>query len=189
MTKTARFALCVATLALTSSTGHGEPRLILDERAYWRYCLYGGPARISYQAMKEDAAKVLKERDLERRKQQVLRKLKQEGRTTDDWRKELYYPAGYLNLRLLNEVDTTPPSGDWMKPDFDDRDWSWNRKPFKMGKDFYLDGFVDHFFQIKTTYFRGSFEIPDVSRAGDLTLHLVYRGGVCAAWGLLLCVW
>ena len=170
----------LAAAVLTCSLGRAEPGLILDETAYWRCYLQGGPVRISYEAMKQDANALFTKSLLKRHERTVLRDLKKAGRKTDDWRKELRYPAGYLNLRLLNDVETSGPPAEWTRADFDDRDWSCYRKPFKMGKDFYLDGFVDHFYHIRTAYFRSTFEVPEPRPAGDLALHLVYRGGVRA---------
>lgn len=57
--------------------------------------------------------------------------------------------------------------------EFDDSAWSCCRKPCKMGKDFFWDGFITPPLQIKTAYFRGSFEVPDPGRAGELTLHRI----------------
>ena len=159
----------------------GKGTLILNTAAYWRSYLHGGPARISYEMMEKDGEKLLDGKRLKRYRERLLRKLKKEGRTTDDWRREIYYET-YWNLNLLNQpgVQTTPPPADWMEPAFDDRDWSRHQKPFKMAKDFYVDGVVDHFFQVRLACFRTTFEIPDPDQAGKLHLRLVYRGGVRA---------
>jgi len=164
-------ALVAALAPSLARAGRADENVILDERAYWRCWLHGGALRIDYEAMKADGQKVLDKRSFERLRQTVLRKLKAEGRATDDWRKEVHYPGRYLNLRLLNEVTTTPPPATWMQASFDDGDWSCYRKPFKMGKDFHLDGYVDHFFQIKTTCFRTAFEASSTAARS--------RGGTC----------
>jgi len=168
-------------VATEGKNDDGRGTLILDESAYWRCYLHGGPARISYEMMMKDGERLLKEKDLKRLEGQLRKKLVKEGGSADDWRKALRYET-YWNLDLLNlpGVETTPPAADWMKPGFDDRDWSRHQKPFKMAKDFYVDGIVDHFFQIRSAYSRTTLEIPDPARVGDLHLRLVYRGGVRA---------
>ena len=177
---TIRRKLCPAVLLFLAAAGYGDPAVLLDESAYWRSYLQGGPMRIPAEAMKRDGEMVLGKGGLERFKRQAVKDLTDQGRKADDWMKEVYYPSGYLNLQLMNKAATTPPPADWAAADFDDADWSCYRKPFKMAKDFYLDGFVDHFYHVKAAYFRSRFELPDPSAAGELRLHLTYRGGVRA---------
>ena len=178
--KTMGARLCHAVAAAACWACPARAGTLLDEAAYWRYWLQGGTMRIGYEAMKADANALFDGRQLKQHERRVRQALKKAGRKADDWRREIPYPAGYLNLRLMNDVETTPPPADWAEATFDDRDWTWSRKPFKMAKDFYLDGYVDHFYHIRNAYFRGTFVVDDPAAAGDLELHLVYRGGVRA---------
>ena len=67
-------------------TGSGQDTVLLDETAYWRYCLQGGPVRISYEAMKTDANELFSKSQLKRHERRVVRDLKKKGRKTADWR-------------------------------------------------------------------------------------------------------
>ena len=167
------------TTSQQASSVTGQAGVILDTSAYWRFYMHGGPIKIDYEAMKAVGEKLLGNtyKEMERT---IPAELKKKGRTTDDWRKEVHYPVAYLNLAPLKDRTTSSPPLDWTKADFDDSDWSCYRRPFKMGKEFLWDGYVDTAAQMKTTYFRGGFEIDEPVKAGELALRLVYRGGVCA---------
>jgi len=153
--------------------------VLLDPSAYWHYYLHGGPMKINAELLKSDGEKLLgkKYKELERSVQAALKK---KGQPADNWWNEVHYPIGYWNLERLQDAATSAPPADFSKVEFDDSDWSCYRKPFKMGKDFFWDGFTNPTLQIRTVYFRSSFELPDPDKAGELTLRLVYRGGVCA---------
>ena len=157
----------------------GQPTTVLDTTAYWHYYLHGGPVKIHADTLKNDGEKLLGPayKEVERNTRAAL---KQKGRNPDDWHTEVHYPIGYLNLERLQEATTSAPPANWAAPEFDDSDWACYRKPYKMGKDFAWDGCINPTFQIKTSYFRSSFDVPDPAKAGTMTLRLLYRGGMRA---------
>ncbi len=159
-----------------------DRNVILDNSSYWRFYLQGGRARISYEIASKDMGKTIKESGVKKLREDVLRKLKKKDEGGDEWMKELLYPGGYENLSLFNQVTSSPPAPNWMKTDFDDRDWSRYQEPFKIGQQAYTDGTVDHYYHIKFVSFRTTAEIQDPAKAGELQLRVVYRGGLRAFW-------
>ena len=177
---TTRFSVAVAVfatllaLAVIPSASAAEDTLVLDESAYWRFYLHGGRVKIFSPALAGEGEALLGKRTIERLEEKTQRALKEEGRTVEDWHTEVFYPSGYPNLRLLAQAKSSPPPADWTEPGFDEGDWTWCRKPFKMGKDVHLDGFTDQPFSIKTAFFRTHFLVPDPAKAGGPRLRLVY---------------
>jgi hypothetical protein len=152
--------------------------VVLNERAYWRSWLHGGPMKINPQALQEEADALFKKDAWDTFRQRLQAALKKQGGPPEDWYKEVLYDSPYQNLKELNKVRTSLPPADWMAPAFDDSDWCRYQKPYGTFKDFKGDGIEDHFYEIKTHCLRTTFDIPDPARTGDLALRLVYRGGV-----------
>ena len=67
--KKTRLGLCLVVILFTASAGCGEPVVILDETAYWRLWLQGGPVPIHYEALKTEGEKLLGKRQLDRYRQ------------------------------------------------------------------------------------------------------------------------
>jgi hypothetical protein len=113
--------------------------------------------------------------------------------------RNLRLPAGadwrdFLFVRMFFDPYTAPPPPDnWAAPDFDDHAWPVNR-PFQVDllNDLPPSAYEGNLPKvhvetlqfigtgIHSAYYRARFWVEDPAQAGDLTLRLVYRGGVRA---------
>lgn len=181
--------LSVAILVFAASSHSGEkqtpapapkedPNLILDMNAYWRFYMIGGAARIDQTILKNEGENYLEASQLKRMESGVRRSARKRKEKIDDWTTRIKYPTTFRrSYALLNHTRTKLPSNDWMKPEFDDLDWSRIKQPFKMGPRFSADGLVDRYYNIQTVLYRTTFEIPDPRKAGDLEFTMTFRGG------------
>ena len=86
-------------------------------------------------------------------------------------RQDLPAPLGQ-KPKYGHKRHTDPPSADWMKTDFDDTGWARRPGPFFGGYGFKQQR------DLGLLCLRGTFNVPEGGAAGDLTLSLVFRGGM-----------
>ena len=132
--------LLMALGATLSTMVYAEGTLILDETAYCRAYVQFGCDRISPAALRKAAEdKLLNEGELKR-----LR-----GKNPDEahWQDSVYQSYAWLQYGGdRNEADrhiyTPMPPADWVKPEFDDTRWLYQKKPLMVMKDFW----AEHYF-------------------------------------------
>ncbi|MFH1022286.1 MAG: glycoside hydrolase domain-containing protein [Planctomycetota bacterium] len=106
------------------------------------------------------------------------------------WRTHATYRGKVVPVELLKEADPAavapkaldgafetplPPDG-WMRPEFDDSDWSRASNPFRGGVSGHAEGYGD--FGVALFAGRGKFETKDPAAVRKLTLAMTYAGGV-----------
>jgi len=169
--------------AHAAAPDRADTDLILDETAYWRAYLVCRPAYIAPGPLRAGAEGLLGKRLLARIKRGALDRLGKD--TKEDWRNHVLFRYGRGDGRaanyfysVLSRLRTSPPPAGWMKPDFDDGDWTRQREPYMLGRASvtWWGGATRP--GIQHGCFRTTFEAPDPAGAGKLTLKLVYRGGV-----------
>jgi len=80
-----------------------------------------------------------------------------------------YLPESQYKIQDVSMVRLpAETAADWMKPDFDDSAWARLRGPMLAGSNSE---------SWKLILMRGTFEVTDPAKAGDLTLSLAFRGG------------
>ncbi|MFH1023706.1 MAG: glycoside hydrolase domain-containing protein [Planctomycetota bacterium] len=74
-----------------------------------------------------------------------------------------------------SRLNTSPPPADWMKPEFDDREWSRSKGPFPCAR-----GSTDTYWPEYESLLclRGRFEVKDPGGVGKIILSARYGGGV-----------
>lgn len=165
--------------------------LLLSERGWWRQCAGFGADRVSPDALKREGEELLGPAVLGRVRKQTEERLRQAGVDTSkvDWR-------DHVLVRMFFEhtlPDTAAPiPGNWASPEFDDSLWVFERGPFHepisssrlvpRGLGWTRDELPEAQFSclgMQWCCYRARLVVSDPASA-NLTLRLVYRGGVRA---------
>ncbi len=168
--------------ALTSEAPSGGT-VLLDETAYWRHYFVCGPALVSAGKIQSDGEACLSAKGLERLQKETEIRLKSIGKTGADWMKETAYSYPWRCNGTSNDVvpylRSEPAPAGWMKPEFDDGEWTCQRFPYLMGRHIgsRVYGSADRNLSVQVICLRGLFEVADPAALKTLTLSLEYRGG------------
>jgi len=178
-----------AAVAVLAAAAPAEPagRLVLDESSYNRAYVQFAVDRIDPGLLKREGEKVLDPGSLRALKREVRSVLKYMGREWDEaaWMDNAYVlyrqgqawsPGKYGRMSAL--ASRPPPPADWAGPDFDDAGWPKLRSSLMVGHPPPAARDDVDALGRRAGFFRYRFTVPDPSRAGKLTLRLVYHGGV-----------
>lgn len=162
-----------------------EDTLILDGTGYFRQYTEFGLMKLNGEILKNEGEKLFGQRfkELERNSKRLLGP-KNFDWTKTDWREEAVYhfpsiQAGGDDSLAMSLLPTVPPPADWAKPGFDDAAFLRQRlgilSPLTTA---WGAGRARSSVHRRALYARTYFEVPDPAKATDLTLRVVYRGGV-----------
>jgi hypothetical protein len=187
--------LLAAALMLACAPALGQDvrptNLVVDQTGYWhQYCRFG-PDRVSPDLLASEGEKLLGAALLQRVRKAAEEGLKKSGVEPGsvDWKQHVY-------VRMF--FDQYPPcvgllpGQDWMKPQFDDASWVFQRgillEPEKgrvvprglgwTSED--LDQAAFSCLGIQSCYYRSRFVVDDPANVADLRLSCRYRGGLRA---------
>ena len=174
----------VALLTAASTCAGAATKTILDASCYWRRYYRFGVSRVSADLLKDQGQALLGRRRYMLLKRQTERRLTRSGVNLHnvDWRDHVIHAAG--GARAFNPSTTPPPPATWTAAEFDDAAWARDRGLFQGGPlpgitNIVLGQYAESVdLRLRTACYRGRFLVNDPARAGDLTLRLVYTGGV-----------
>lgn len=142
---------------------------ILDETAYCRSYVQFKCERLSPASLRTDGEKVLGKRSLYGLKRRA-------GAVKGAWTDNVYYSFQWLQYggrrdRANRILDTPPPPAGWMRPEFDDSGWLYQRQPLMIGAASRRGWFR------RASFSRFRFQVPHPAKVKALELKLVYHGG------------
>ncbi|MBM4034077.1 MAG: hypothetical protein FJ291_20175 [Planctomycetes bacterium] len=177
-----------ACLAIARGEEGADRSLVLSEGGWWRQCARFAADHVSPEALKREGQQLLGPAVLARAKKQTEDRLRQAGMdpSKTDWR-------DHVLVRMFFEhtlPDAAPPLPEgWMKPEFDDASWVFERGPFHepsasgrlvpRGLGWTRDDLPEVQFSclgMASCCYRARFVVDGPAKA-DLTLRLTYRGG------------
>jgi hypothetical protein len=176
-------SVCTAWAAseLTDPAGSPAGDLILDRSAYFRTWTEFGLMRLNNDVLRRDGEKLFG-KALPRLERYVKGLMKSQGHdwTRTDWRDVACYLMIVAqqgdNALGMGVMPTTPPPGDWAKAEFDDS--AFDRQRLGLAPTGGVGPRASGSLHRRALYMRTYFQVEDPSKAGELTLRLVYRGGV-----------
>ncbi|MFH0982060.1 MAG: glycoside hydrolase domain-containing protein [Planctomycetota bacterium] len=132
---------------------------ILDMKSHWRVHATKGPHMVPIELLKET----------------------EPGATAPKFWAIRYDPCAHgpektaPDARSVGDVETSPPPGNWMKPDYDDSFWAHSNGPF-IARRGHADAWGDE--GCRRTCLRGKFKVANPGAVKKLTLSGEYRGGL-----------
>ena len=179
--------LLVLSMVACMTVSRAEDSLILDETAYCRAYYQLRLPQVDPQALKTEAKQLLTPRELGVLSGNAKKFAKAVGRPWDaaTWmdNARVFYAQhqGGSDRGVVDAlIGTPPPSAEWAKPDFDDSAWLRQRMPWATGSlkaGCFAEEGIDAM-GLFGLYYRYHFTVPELKSAGDLTLNLVYHGGI-----------
>ena len=176
------FVACILAVALLQSRSMAQTGVVLDESGYFRQYLRLGLNRYSPSVLKAEGEKVLTKVGFDRLKRDTERLFQQEGKDPAkiDW-------TEHVVMQLwpnFTPVEAAAPPADWAAPEFDDRAWVLQRRPFQgsapaditipaLGQ--YEESKMD--LGLLHAHYRTRFIVDDPA-AANLTFQAAYHGGL-----------
>ena len=168
-------------VSLLTGSAYAEGKVIVDESAYCRVYVEYGLDTISPEILKSKGKELLDARAFGALKNQVKRRWSHRGWKWDEstWMDRAL--IGFVGLQSGDRSAcdtlawTPPPVEGWTALDFDDSTWLRQRFPVMVGPH---GGHTDACLSKQRGCFRFPFYVSDPTKAQNLMLNIVYRGGV-----------